>query len=207
MLITISRETGSGDVEVAEKVAGELGWRLVDSDFIIAIAERAGLPPEEVARHEERIPSFMERLARVTAHTFPELFAAASEPIAEFEEEKLAKITRNLVTELASEGRMVLVGRAAAAVLTHQQDVLHVRLIAAREARIKHMQEQLGLSEQEAASAVDQTDQNRGQYHQTYCNRDWADPTHYHMVLNTDRLGYDGAGRLIVGVSRARGWS
>ena len=73
MLITISRQYGAGDVEVANEVAQGLGWTVVDSAFIAQVAARAGLPPDEVARHEERIPSFMERLARVTAHAFPEV--------------------------------------------------------------------------------------------------------------------------------------
>ena len=67
MLITVSRQYGAGEEVISEQVAEALGWTVVDSTFIARVAERAGLPPEEVARHEERIPSFMERLARVTA--------------------------------------------------------------------------------------------------------------------------------------------
>ncbi len=206
MLITVSRQYGAGEEVISEQVAEALGWTVVDSAFIARVAERAGLPPEEVARHEERIPSFMERLARVTAHSFPELFASTAEPIAEFEEEKLVKITRNLVKELANEGRMILVGRAATAVLAQKEDVLHVRLVAPREVRIRRVAEKLGLEPDEAARVLVETDQNWAKYHETYYSRDWADPTHYHMVLNTAWLTFDGAARLIVGVARAMGW-
>lgn len=206
MLITISRQYAAGDLEVANEVARGLGWTVVDSAFIAQVAARAGLPPEEVARHEERIPSFMERLARVTAHAFPELFATTNEPIAEFEEEKLVKITRNLVTELADEGRMVLVGRAAAAVLARKQDVLYVRLVAPREFRIRLAADHLGVDAAEAKRVLTETDTNWKRYHENFYDRDWDDATHYHMVLNTELLGFAGAAKLIVAEARARGW-
>lgn len=207
MLITITRLQGSGHTEVAERVAEALRWEVAgDRAFILQVAERAGLPPEEVARRQERIPSFIERLARVTATSFPEMFGGASDSIDEFEEEKLVKITRNLVTELAAEGRMVLVGYGAAAVLAHERDVVHVRLVAPREFRVQRVAEELSLGSAEAGRTVEEWDKRLVQYHQTYYGRDPDDPTHYHMVLNTALLGLEGAADLIVAHARSRGW-
>ena len=65
MIITISRQFGAGGSEIARRVAGALGWRVVDNELIGRVAKGAGLPPEEVAQREERAPSFIERLARL----------------------------------------------------------------------------------------------------------------------------------------------
>ena len=46
----------------------------------------------------------------------------------------------------------------------------------------------------------------RAQYHKQYYQRDWEDPRHYHMVLNTGVLGFGGAAELVVARARALGW-
>ena len=206
MLITISRQFAAGGSDVAERAANALGWRVVDTAFVGQVAERAGVPEEEVARLEERAPSFMERLARSTAMQFPELFLPVAGPVADFEEAKLVKITRGLVTELAAEGRLVLVGRAAAAVLAHESDTLHVRLVAPRPFRVNMARIALGLDAEEAERRLDETDRNRAQYHREFYERNWDEPTNYDLILNTERLGFDAAAELIVARARALGW-
>ena len=62
-VITISRLYGSGGSEVAELVAKELGWSLLDNAVIDAVAARLGISREEVAAREERVPSLVQRLA------------------------------------------------------------------------------------------------------------------------------------------------
>lgn len=206
MLITLSRQYGAGGASVAERVAEALGWTLVDNAFIDQVSARAGLSREEVARLEERAPSFIERLARSTAIAFPELFVQPPQPAAEFDETKLVKITRNLVADLASEGRMVLVGRAAAAVLAEAEDTLHARLVAPKPFRIRNAVERLGIDPARAAQILEDRDRNRERYHQQFYERDWNDPVNYHLVLNTGRLGFDAAAHLIVTQARALGW-
>ena len=207
MLITLSRQYASGGSEVARLVAEALGWTVVDDDFVREVAQRAGLPPEEVALLEERAPTFLERFARSTALASPELFMPATGGIEEFDEDKLIKITRSLVAELAHEGRVVMVGRAAAAVLEHEHDAMHVQLVASRSVRVQTAIERLGIDPEEAPRMVDERDRNRERYHKEYYERDWADATNYHMVLNTALLGYDGAANLIAAHARALGWA
>jgi cytidylate kinase len=73
MLITISRQYGAGGSEVAALVAGTLGWRVVDNELVERVAARAGLTTEDVAQREERVPTFIERLARTVVAATPEL--------------------------------------------------------------------------------------------------------------------------------------
>ena len=196
MIITISRQFGAGGSEVARRVAAELGWRLVDNELIDRVAARAGLPAEEVARMEERAPGFVERLARALARSAPELFPRPAEKVPEPEEATLVRVTESVVAEIAAEGRVVLVGRAAAAVLEGEHDALHVKLVAPKPYRIQAAAERLGVDLQKAAVVVDESDSTRARYHQQYYHRDWNDPVNYHMVLNTGALGLDGAPRV-----------
>jgi CMP/dCMP kinase len=208
MLITISREFGAGGSLVAQHAARALGWRLVDNDFVARVAARAGLPESAVAMRDERAPGFREWLMRALSRAVPELSSptAAAAP-AELEEAALVKVTESVVADLAEEGRVVLVGRAAPAVLARKEDALHVRVVAPRADRIRAVMARQHLDPAAAERLMDDTDRNRERYHREYYDRDWADPTHFHLVLNTGLLGYPGAGNVIVDCAGRLGWN
>jgi cytidylate kinase len=207
MLITISREFGAGGSLVAEHCARALGWRVVDNDFVARVATRAGLPEATVAARDERAPGFREWLVRALSRAVPEMIPAAwqARP-AELEEAALVKVTEAVVSDLAAEGRVVLVGRAAPVVLARKEDALHVRIVAPRADRVRVVMARHHLDAARAAEMMDDMDHNRERYHREYYNRDWADPTHFHLVLNTGLLGYEGAGDVIVDRARRMGW-
>lgn len=208
MIITISRQYGAGGSEVAQRVAAALGWRVVDNELVEEVAARAGLPAADIAEREERVPSFAERLARTLAAATPELFAARvpGGTVPKLQETDLVRITETVVGEVAARGRVVLVGRAAPAVLARQRDSLHVQLVAPRGYRIQAAVDRLGLDPKDAAAIVDETDGMRARYLRQYYQRDWYDPVNYHMVLNTGVLGKDGVTEVIVGEAKRRGW-
>lgn len=208
MLITISRQFGAGGSEVARRVAEALEWRVVDNELIEQVAARAGLPMEKVAARDERCPTFVERLARTLAAATPEVFSSADAvgTLVDLPEAALVRITETVVREAAARGRVVLVGRAAPAVLERQADALHVRLVAPRAWRIEVAGARLGVPLSQAAAVLDDTDKMRARYTREYYRRDWNDPAHFHMVLNTAALGLDGATEAIVGRARTLGW-
>jgi len=206
MFITISRQYAAGGAEVARLVAASLDWTLIDDAFVDRLSERSGLTPDDVASLEERVPSFLERLAQSSALSFPEYLSSTPEVMEEPGELKLAKLSRELVAELGRRDRMVLVGRASAAVLAHATDVLHVRVVASETYRVRNAIEHLGGAEDDAHAVLAPRDRNRADYHREFYGRDWNDPTLYHMVLNTELLGYDGAAKLIEARARELGW-
>ncbi len=208
MLITISREFGAGGSLVAEHAARALGWRLVDNDFVAQVAARAGIPEATVAMRDERAPGFREWLLRALSRASPELSPPTGQiPPAELEEAALVKVTESVVADLAEEGRVVLVGRAAPAVLARKEDALHVRIVAPRADRIRAVMARQRLDPAAAERLMDDTDRNRQRYHREYYDRDWADPAHFHLVLNTGLLGYEGAGNVVVDCAGRLGWN
>jgi cytidylate kinase len=208
MVITISRQYGAGGSEVARRVAEALGWRVVDNELVEAVAARAGVPANEVAEREERCATFVERLARALAVASPEVFPPPGNAgaMAEVPEADLVKITETVVGEIAVQGRVVLVGRAATAVLSREADALHVRLVAPRPFRIQVAATRLGCSAEKAAAVLDETDKMRARYNREYYHRDWNDPLNYHLMINTGVLGFEGAAEVVVGRARAMGW-
>ena len=206
MLITISRQYASGGAQVASLVAKQLGWRVIGNELIDAVAQRAGIPAEEVQAREDRPPGFVERLARIASAQLPDLFLPAPAMGQPIGEGNLIRVTRSVVCEIAAEGRCVFVGRASAAVLARRLDALHVRLVGGPEFRRRVAVEVMGVPDHDADAIVVRRDANRARYHREYYARDCDDPRHYDLVLNTERLGFEGAADLIVHRARTLGW-
>jgi len=206
-LITITRQYGSGGSQVAEHAARALGWTVIDNEFVDEVARRAGLPPAEVAQREERAPGLLERLARTLAGASPELFitdSAVSD--AERDEQTIVRITERIIHEAAAEGRVVLVGRGAQAILARHPDALHVYVVASKPWRLKLAVEKLGVDPAKVEKELEETDRRRDLYTKTYYNRTRTDPTNYDLVINAERLGIEGAAGLVVAEARRRGW-
>ena len=183
---------------MARRVAEALGWKLVGNDLIDRVADQAGLPREEVAKKEERAPGFLERLVRALGRAVPELFPRPAEKVPEPEEAALVRATERIVAELAAEGNVVVVGRGAAGVLQQREDAIHIKIVAPKPYRIRAAMARFGIDAQEAERALAETDAGRARYHKQHYGRDWNDPANYHLVLNSEALGLDGAAQAIV---------
>jgi cytidylate kinase len=219
-LVTITRQYASGGSEVARRAAQALGWTLIDNEFVDQVARLAGVSHEEVARREERAPGLLERLARTLAVASPEMFMATAgaaggeaaavrgaTPAVEADEATLVKLTERVIAAAAHEGRAVLVGRGAQALLAARGNALHVYVVGSKPWRQQVAIERLGVSPQDAAKTLDDTDHQRDRYVKTYYGRERQDVTQYDMVLNPERLGFDGAAAAIVAEVRRRGWA
>jgi cytidylate kinase len=206
-LITVSRQYGSGGSEIARLVAAALGWTVIDNEFVAEVARRAGLPPEEVAAREERAPGLLERLARTLAVASPEMFVTtAGVPRAEDDEATIVRVTERVIADAAANGRVVLVGRGAQAILARRPEALHVYVVASREWRARLAVERLGVAPGEVDRVLTETDRQRDRYVKEHYGRTREDPTNYDLVLNTGRLTIEGAAALVVAEARRRGW-
>ena len=203
-IITVSRLYGSGGSEVAERIAHELGWQLLDNAFVDEVAARLGTPPAEVEAREERVPSLAQRLAATLALGAPEILPGPADAALPPSEERLIEVTERIIIEAASRGHSVLVGRGAQSVLAARQDVLHVFCYAPRPALVARAARRLAVSDKDAEKIVDETNRQREQYVRTYWKRSWRAHENYHICLNTDWLGIDGAADIVVRLAREK---
>ena len=64
--------------------------------------------------------------------------------------------------------------------------------------RLKTLMERFGLAEEEVRHRMKQTDANRTAYIRQVYGHHWTHPSHYDLVLDTGRLGYDVAASVIL---------
>ena len=104
-VVTVERELGSGGGVIAQSVAEQLGWRLLDRDLIAAVARTAQVDVETTSRFDESVDSWWHRLNRgglwaaaVEAGARPDdLQFFDSETMAAFAHELIARLARGIV--------------------------------------------------------------------------------------------------------------
>ena len=201
-IVTVSRQYGSGGSEVAARIAAALGWRLLDNALIDGVAERLGTTVEEVEAREERVPTLVQRLADAMALGSPEMLAPIADASLPPSDERLLEVTRRVIAESIAAGPVVLVGRGAQSMLAERADTLHVYCYAPKAALVARAMRRLGIDAAAAQKAVEETNKQREQYVRKYWNRSWAAHENYHLCVNTEWLGIEGAADLVVDVAR-----
>jgi CMP/dCMP kinase len=202
-IITISRMYGSGGSLIGARVAGILGWSLVDNEFIDEVARRLGVGRDEVAAREERVPSLAERLAATLALASPEAvptFTGGMPPT----EEDIVGVTRMVVTEVIAAGPAVLVGRGAQCMLAEREDAFHVFCHAPLSALARRVAERDSISLEQARADVEKLNNQREQYVKRHFDRAWRTAALYHLSLDTEWFGIDGSADLIARLAGER---
>jgi cytidylate kinase len=109
----------------------------------------------------------------------------------------MVKLISETVLQLAELGNVIIVGRGANIVTAKLPRVLHVRLVAQLDDRIARIARDDHKTLEEARRFCLEEEPARTRYMKTYFNTDINDPLHYHLVINTIRIGYDHAARMI----------
>lgn len=205
MIITISRMFGSGGSDVAARVAGELGWTLVDNAVVDAVAERLGVSRAEVSSMEERVPSLVERIVSTLTISAPEISPAVDDSsLMVTAETRIVDVTKRVMEEAVAQGNAVLVGRGAQSMLADRPDALHVFCYANKAFLVEYAIRHRGVDPARAEHEVEQRNRQREQYVKRHWGRDWRSFDNYHLCVDTGRLGIDGAAQVVVTAARKR---
>jgi cytidylate kinase len=190
-VVCISGATGAGADEVARSVADRLGFRLVDEAIIARAAREAGVEHHVVADVELR-RSFISRLFQDLGTSAGSVAASSGFPVSGADDglrvDDLRTLIRSAIEETAAEGDVVIVAHAASIALAKRDDLLRVLVTASPARRAARVAESRGISEREGADVVAAEDGARADYLRRFYDVRAELPTHYDLVLNTDRL-------------------
>ncbi len=210
-VVCISRTLAAGGEDIGRGVAEQLNYRIIDAEIIQRAAERASVDPKQVMEAEQR-QSLIRRLISAVAFpgkagslpldyyaATPEAALVTGQPI----EERLRALIREVIVEVANEGRCVIVAHAASMALAGREGVLRVLVTASAELRARRLVEVSRCSLKEARTAVRNSDDERGDYFRRFYELPQELPTHYDLVVNTDALTPEQAVGSIVAAARA----
>lgn len=198
--ITLSRETGSGAYEIAEKLASSLQpskqsggrpWTVFDRELMKEVLKDHHLP----TRMAEHIPE--DRMTELQ-DAVEELFGLHPSSWT------LIHQTSETILRLVELGNVILIGRGANLVTQHRKDVLHVQLIASKETRINRLKAQRRISRRAALELLRREDRGRARYLKKYFEADVGNPQIYHLTINTELIPLDEIVKMLTSVMNAK---
>lgn len=190
--ITISRLTGAGGHTVAGKLAeylqanvpGHAPWTVFDRQLVEKVLEDHNL--------SKRVAEFMpENHRSMLTDMVEELLGLHPS------EWTLVHQTAETVLHLAQMGNVILVGRGASVVTSKLDNVFHVRLVGSIERRTEQVQKVYGYDRKTALDFIHREDKGQKRFLKEHFEADPENPLLYHLGINTDRIPYDEAARLI----------
>jgi cytidylate kinase len=219
MIITLSRQLGSGGDVIAARVAAAMGLALVDREYVYRAALAAGVPGNLLQKlmyegHSSLAAEIMDSLggrpSEVT--TAPKqapppllgLYAPMLPPTAVSQEEAASAVGL-VIKDIANRGSVLILGQGAQVWLRGYTGACHVQVVAPLELRIKRLAEREGLSSTVARRQVQNNDRARADYLARFHNARWLDPLLYHMIINTGPTPLEAAVSLIVHAAQAIG--
>lgn len=193
-VVTISREAGAGALSVARLLTVHLdrrnreihapSWTVFDRNIVQKVVDEHKLP--ETAKefiHEDTIFVFKDVVEE----------QLGLHPL----NWTLVQHTSNTILHLARLGNAILVGRGSNIIAAGIPEAVHVRLVAPLEKRIEHVGEFFDLTPKKAAEYVRKKDRARRRYLKRYFNVAIDDPLGYDLVINTGRVSFEDAARVI----------
>ena len=206
-VVCISAADGAAGEEIAPLVANRLGFRLIDEQIVARAAQEAGVEPHVVADVERR-KSLVTRVLREMPGPGLAGASALVAPMALLEEatpgsDTLRGLIQSTIEEIANQGDAVIIAHAASLALTTQPEVLRVFITASPETRADRIAEAHECDAKEAQKRVSRGDTNRADYLKRFYGIGSEQPTHYDLLVNTDRLGAEQAADVIVHAARA----
>ena len=124
-VVAISRQYGSGGRAIAKALADELGIICYDKDIIKLTAEKSGLEPDYVAKSEEKVGNSFLFSMQYSAYSSLDSLVYYDTPT----NDKMFVAQSAVISDLASKGSCVILGRCADYVLRDEETLvqpLHV---------------------------------------------------------------------------------
>jgi cytidylate kinase len=184
-LMTISKSMGTGGTTIAKRVAEKLNLELYDDQRLQQEALNMGIRADELKSLDEKAPGFFDRLWS----SKPELYLDLMESV---------------VYEVARSGQGVILGHGSQLLLRDFGCSLHVLIYGSQLSRLERIMDVHSVSREVAERLMEKNDHEREGFMRYAFHMDANDPSLYDLVINTEKMGTDGAEELIMVAARSQ---
>jgi len=203
-IVTIAHTAGAAGDSIGRGVADRLGFRFVDEQIIDDAARRHGLDADLVANAERRrgfLTRFLEDLG--TAPAGDPSRAPGPRPLETKvpRRDEMQTFIIEAIRETADAGHVVIASHAAGIPLKDRDDVLRVLITASFDTRVLRVAAGWTIAKAEAEKWLRDSDAGRAAYFKRFHGVDRELPTHYDLVINTDRITPEEATDIVVGAA------
>jgi len=183
IVITISREYGSGGRYIGRLIADKLGIKFYDKEFITKLAEETGLSEEYIENNEQK----RDALAGLNNGYYfgldnsDELFIKEAE----------------MIKAVANKESCVIIGRCSDFILKDKENVVKVFIYSNMEDKIKRATNIYGFDKSKAEKEIKRIDKLRANHYKYYTEKEWSEHSNYDICINSDVLGVEKSANLI----------
>lgn len=169
IVITISREYGSGGRFVGKLVSKKLGIPFYDKELISLSAKESGLSEQYIEEIDQKKKS-----ATYINNNDDRLFIAEKE----------------VINNLAKKS-CVIVGRCADYILKDNKDSVKIFLYSDSKSKEERAIKYYGLNEKNALKEIEKINKERAKHYKFYTDREWKNFDNYDFAFNVDKYGVE----------------
>lgn len=189
IIITLSRQFGSGGRNIGKKIAKKLDIPFYDNELITEGAAESGLDPDMVKALEETpTNSLLYSLSTSSVFGGTQFSPIIDLPMTD----KVFLAQSEVIRKYAQAGSCVIVGRCANYVLKDNPNTLDIFIHRHVDERVNQVAKLYDLSQKKARETVKKIDKQRSGYYSYYSDKNWGQADNYDLALNSGMLGEDG---------------
>lgn len=182
MIITLDHQCGCDGPEIGKALADRLDIAFYDKELLRQAAKESGLDIRVIETFDET-PASGPLYAVAACSSGKVSYAREGRPIAE----QVYLAEYHAIQKLANGRPCLFVGRCADHVLQGRADCLHFFVYAPLKSRIDHVARCQNLDYQEAKKLVQNTDQRRKAYYNSFSGKKWGHIENYHLCIDSSR--------------------
>ena len=182
IVVTISREYGSGGRYVGKLLADRMHLPFYDKELISLAAKESGLSSAYIVKNDEIMAS-----SKYKDNNDDRLFVAE------------VKVIKDLAKHSC-----VIVGRCSDYILKDTKNTLKVFLYSDMDSKVKRAVKYYGISKEKAEKQIESISRKREKHYKYYTDRAWENPNNYDLMLNVDLLGVEKCAELIENIIKSK---
>lgn len=190
LVITISREYGSGGHEIGEIVARKLGLSFYDKNLIKLTAEEGNFTAEYIEKNEQKLASTL------LHDLYEQNYAYVNEQRPPLD--ALFLVQSKIIREICEKESCVIVGRCANFILKENSKCFNVFIHANTEYRRERIIHEYGMEASKTTKELEKMDKGRANYSLYYTGKSWNDAKNYHLTLDSSEYGIENTADLII---------
>lgn len=189
LTITISRQYGSGGRAIAQQLSKDLNLPWYDHEIISKAAQESDIGAWEFSAAENmELSEYMYALSDINPGAGAQQLTYG---------ERIFQAQSRALEKLADRGPAIFLGRCGNYVLQDRPNCVHLFICGSPEVRARRAVEVYGLRERDASREIRRMDKLRSAYYAANTGLHWGYGGDYDLIINTDKLGVEGAVRLI----------
>ena len=167
VVITISREYGSGGRYIGRIIADKLGIKFYDKDLVNLVSKEAGLSEEFIEENDQK---------RNWGSSLNSSYN---------NDDKIFEAETRVIKQLSDKESCVIVGRCADYILKDNENVVKIFIYSNKEDKINRAVKYYNLEEKKAIKQIEKVNKERAKHYKFYTNQEWGKVNNYDFCINS----------------------